>query len=590
MQKVSVDHIFIPVKNFLATNWKGISIILLLTLVFFWPMVTRISSYSEGGDASFNAWTLSRNHNCFVQDNCPNYSDANIYFPNKDTMLYSETQLSAGLVTFPLKFINDNPIFAYNIWTIVSFFLSGLFMYLLARFITKGNEVFSIAAGLIFEFAPYKMAAVSHLQNLSIFCLPLIVLFVLKYVQKPLLKYLVGLFLALLYVFYASWYQMVFAGIGLGVLVLSLYLFRVVSIKRSLAIAAITLLAVLATLPLAKEYVRFSKTNSATFSIKEQVLYSSSVVDYVTPHSGTAAGKLFYHLSPNAHRDAYNRDSFSYHGITLYIIGSLVFILALLARKKSKAKKLEFGTIAALAVVGVVGLVLSLGPLLKFKAGYFYPAGEGINLAIPAPYILVDKFLPQLSFIRAIGRISVLFLFALCCALAYFALLLYRSKLSETRKRVVAILVIGLLAFELMPLHGVVMSKHSYAYNLSIPEVYRHIKAHKEIDNIIVLRAKEYPGATFDVARSEDILWSGYHNRNLFNGYSGYTPPTYFSDIVDFVNFTAADIPKLKKLGLKYVLVDKPLMTDKKEALQNLRQSFGNGVYEDERYLLYKIK
>lgn len=81
-----------------------------------------MGSYIDGGDAMFNAWTLSRNHHCIMRENCTDYTDANIYFPNKDTMLYSESQLSAGLLTLPIYAISKNPIVTYNFWTIMSFF------------------------------------------------------------------------------------------------------------------------------------------------------------------------------------------------------------------------------------------------------------------------------------------------------------------------------------------------------------------------------------------------------------------------------------------------------------------------------------
>src|SRR6266540_3265030 len=140
------------VLDFLRRHWLGTLLILVATLIFFWPIVIRLDSYSDGGDSMFNAWTLARNHHCLQGEGCPNYADGNIYFPNKYSMLYSETQLSAGGVTLPLHWINNNPIFAFNVLMIVSFFLSGWFMYLLAKRLSRGNELFSILAGLIFEF------------------------------------------------------------------------------------------------------------------------------------------------------------------------------------------------------------------------------------------------------------------------------------------------------------------------------------------------------------------------------------------------------------------------------------------------------
>jgi hypothetical protein len=253
--------------NFFKRNWLGTLVILTATLIFFWPVVTRISSYSEGGDAMFNAWTLARDHHCLMRDSCSSYSTSNIYFPHKDTMLYSETQLSAGFVTLPLYWINDNPLFSNNVLTIVSCFLAGWFMYLLAKYLSKGNEIFSILAGLIFEFAPFKMAAIWHLQNLSIFCLPLAILLIMKFFDTNNRKYLWGLGLTLIYQFYASWYQMVFVAIAVSILAICMLLIRYVNWRQALMVLAVLALAAISTLPLAEQYIRFSKTNKATFGI-----------------------------------------------------------------------------------------------------------------------------------------------------------------------------------------------------------------------------------------------------------------------------------------------------------------------------------
>src|SRR3954465_10887800 len=87
---------------FFRRTWVGLLVITLATVIFFAPLIVQISSYSEGGDAMFNAWTLARDQHCILHEGCSHYSDGNIYFPNKDSMLYSETQLSAGLLTLPL--------------------------------------------------------------------------------------------------------------------------------------------------------------------------------------------------------------------------------------------------------------------------------------------------------------------------------------------------------------------------------------------------------------------------------------------------------------------------------------------------------
>jgi hypothetical protein len=586
-------------RAFAGRHWKGTLIIAFATLVFFWPVVTRISSYSEGGDAMFNAWTIARDWHCILHQGCANYADGNIYFPHKDSMLYSETQLSTGLLTLPLYFINQNPLFAYNIWTIFSFFLGGWFMYLLAKRLSRGHELVSTLAGLIFAFAPIRIAAIFHLQNLSIMFLPLAALLVIKYIDTRLRRYLALLFAVMVLLAYASWYQVVFALIGLSLLLLGLWAGRIIRWRTVAVVGAVLMAGMATTMPLALQYSRFSKANDAAFKISDQVLYSSSVADYFIPHDGTLVGKLYYKLQPGTQINAYNLDSFSYHGIVLYLTAAALLGVGgwwvwKQRRQKTKAaveQRQTYKYVLLFGVIAVVGFIISLGPLLKIKGHFAYSSlSDGTALVVPAPWLLVDKFVPQLQFIRAIGRASILTLFGLCAMLAFLPAYLRTSKLSARWRQGIWAAVILLVVVELMPAHRVHMATGQYAYHLRIPAVYKYIKQHPHIDNIVILRSvDDYPGAPIPVMRAEDVLWAGYHNRNIFNGYSGYTPPSYFETFYDFVYLQPDDLPKMRKLGLKYVIIDKQLSAPRPFLIDAAAQLFPDKVYEDKRYVLYKL-
>lgn len=584
-------RILAGLKSYLSKNWIGISILAILTVIFFWPLITNIGSYSPGGDAMFNAWEIRRNQNCILRQDCPDYTDANIFFPHKDTMLYSESQLSAGFVTLPFYWISENPILAYNFLTIVSFFLSGLFMYMLAKRLSQGNEYISTLAGLVFEFAPLKIAAIYHLQNLSIFCLPLAVLLILKFIEHKSRKYLVGLFFTLLYVFYASWVQMVFVMIALFILIAGLWILKFTKPKTLLRVGMVIALAAIATLPLATQYISSSKETSKEFNIEEQTMFSSSLIDYFIPHENTIIGKLHYRLNPGAVRNAYNSDSYSYHGLILYIVAAIVVVVAFRMRNKSKTFNARYKLILTLAALGLAGFIISLGPLLKVLGFYSYPIDHGISISIPMPWLLVDKFIPQLAFIRAIGRASVIFLFALCCLLALLPGYINIFNISAKLRHGIN-LVLGLFIFiELMPITSLPMAKHKYNYNLEIPAVYKHVKNNQEINNLIVLRGNHgYPGELISVAQAEDVLWAGYHNRNIYNGYSGYVPSSYLPTYIEFKDFDLNDIARMKSMDLRYIIVDKQLSNQKPELISNVRRLLKEPLFEDSRHALFKIK
>ena len=582
------------IAGFFRKHWIGVVLILLATLIFFWPIVIRIGSYSEGGDAMFNAWTLARDHHCILRQGCPSYANGNIFFPHKDSMLYSETQLSAGLITLPLYFINQNPIFSYNIWMIASFFLMGFSMYLLAKYLSKNNEVIAILAGLLFEFSPFRMPAIQHMQNISIFYLPLAFLLIFKFLDTKKRAYLAGLFIILALQFYASWYQMVFVLIALGILLAGLLLFKLEKWRIVLEIFLVVCAATLSTYPLAKSYVKFSKSNDANFSIESQAQYSSSLLDYVTPNKGTLLGDLTYKISPSSHINSYDSDSYSYYGMTLYAVSIGVLVLAFKQRKKGIRALKKYKMLLIFTAIGIVGFIISFGPLLKIRGSYFYSfSADGLKYVIPAPYILVDKLLPQLSFMRALGRSGVLLLFSLCCMLAFAPASAKKVGIYMRHKRLINVGVLALIVFELLPFHLVPMRTTSYDYNLSIPPVYKFIKTHNNVNNIIILAADfDYPKAgAIPVELPEETMWSGYHNKNIFNGYSGYLPPDYYPQYYNFLDFRSAVVPLLKQADLRYVLVDKQLSTANPGLANQISSVLGpnHTVYNDSRYVLFKV-
>jgi hypothetical protein len=356
----------------------------------------------------------------------------------------------------------------------------------------------------------------------------------------------------------------------------------------------VTALAAISTLPLATGYMRFSKENKASFSIASQADYSSSAVDYITPDHGTLLGKAYHLISPSSHTGSYNPDSSSYYGIGLILTGVGVIAVAQFTRKRNKLANREFRYMIILALIGLAGFIMSFGPLLKIRNSYSYNfAGDGLSSVIPMPYLLVDKVLPQLSFLRALGRSGVLILFVLCSLLAFAPMYAKKVKFYKRHSRAINIAFLALIFIELVPLHQVPMRDTSYSYNMSIPAVYKYIKANKDVDNIIILSGDwDYPGAGgVPVKLPEQVLWSGYHNKNIFDGYSGYLPPDYYPDFYNYVDFKQDDVARLKKQDLRYVMVDKLLSQSRPQLKGDVSRILGKDhkVYEDSRFVLYKV-
>jgi hypothetical protein len=578
------------------SSWVGVAVILILTIIFFWPIIIRMGTYNPGGDAAFNAWTIARDQHCILRENCPNYLNGNIFFPHKDTMLYSETQLSAGFLTLPFFLINQNPIFSYNVWTVLSFFFSGLFMFFLARYLSRGNIRISVLAGLVFEFAPLKMAAIFHLQNISIFYLPLAFLMMFKYLDTKRRLYLGLLFIVLVLQFYASWYQMAFVLLAIVVALLAFLILKYANWRRLLIVLSIVVLASISTLPLAVQYIHFSKTTNATFNIQNQDAYSSSLADYFIPYNGTLFGKLYYSIRKDTQVNSYNPDSYSYHGVTMYVIAAAIIILSFLYFRTSKKEELRriHKLILMFGILAIVGFIVSLGPLLKVKGTDIYTDhAAGLNIAIPLPYIFIDKFLPQLSFIRAIGRASVITLFGLACLLAFVPVYLSVTKLNKRSINLVIAVIIILVAIDILPAQRVPMGSDPADYHQTIPAVYKFIHNDKAINNYIVLAADnktDYANVPYDSSISSALIWAGYDNKNMYNGTSGYIPSNYYSQYISFLNFNQNTITQIRSLGINYIVIDKQLSQTRPSLMSNAKSLLSkNLVYSDNRYVIYRL-
>lgn len=579
-------------KKHTQSRWFALALITLLTLIYFIPVLLRLGTYMTGGDPMFNAWVLERNQHCILRQHCPDYVNANIYYPNKDTMLYSEVEISPSIVSMPLHFLDSNPILPYNIVTILTVLMLGFSMYWLALYLSKGHQGYSIFAGLLFEFGPINVAGVWHLQTLSVFCFPLIFLMIFKYLDTRARKYLIGLFFVLLYCFYASWYVMVFMVATLGFAFVLFLVQKRASLKTLGVLVGVCAAACVLTLPLALQYLKFDRQSNATYTLQEKVLNSTNLVDYAVTPGFTLAGQ-FMRLVLGGKRDAslYNHTAtLSYAGISLFVV-TLVIGPCLLWRKRRSlpaALKSSRQTYVLFGSIAVLAFIISLGPLLKIGQSYVHTI-SGQPFVVPLPMLLIHLFVPQLGFLRQSARASALVIFAFCCMLAVLAGWVPRLTFYKRHVRLITIIVVAIIAVDVLPAKVLPLDSNPHAYHSDIPAVYQFVKQHSKIDNIIVLQAEDYPHVTFWFARTEDVLWSGYYNRNLYNGYSGYVPPTYEAQYSDFVNLDPSDPAKMRAVGLRYVIVDDELYTNKPTVLKSVPSILGKPIYQDVRYQMYKL-
>ena len=89
--------------------------------------------------------------------------DANMFYPERNTLAFSETLIVPGVIVAPLHWLGVGSILVYNLVFLSGFALSGVGAALLVRRLT-GSIGAAILAGIVFAFPPYRIDHYAHLQ------------------------------------------------------------------------------------------------------------------------------------------------------------------------------------------------------------------------------------------------------------------------------------------------------------------------------------------------------------------------------------------------------------------------------------------
>ena len=145
-----------------------------LTCVVTYPQVRVFATSvpSQHPDPYFSMWRLAWIAHAIRQAPAELF-DANIFYPERLTLAYSDAMLLPGIVLAPLFWIGTSPVIIYNLVLFLAFILSGLAAFSLARRLT-GNVTGSFVAGVIYAFAPYRFTHYGHLELQLVFWIPLL--------------------------------------------------------------------------------------------------------------------------------------------------------------------------------------------------------------------------------------------------------------------------------------------------------------------------------------------------------------------------------------------------------------------------------
>jgi hypothetical protein len=404
---------------------------------------------------------------------------------------------------------------------IFSFVASAYFVYRLAMLYGISRSG-SLVAGFLFAFCPYRFSHIGCLNQIQTQFIPLGIFFAVSFLRTGRTRYGVGAALTLAVQSYFGWYQTFHLFVALVVL-LGWEVLRESGRWRRLPWRKGALLALMsATLvvPSALPYL-IQKRAMPEFDrpFSETVRLSADLLDYLRINTDNILAQLIPLLG--------HRWAGFFPGILA--VGLAAVALVAVCRAQAKSSRSEprrgratlferaraaiqtWGEMGYLPVLGISGLVLSLGPFLQVA---------GHRLWIPLPYALCYYIIPGFSSMRTPGRFAVLvaLAFSVLAGLGFDAL---RRRYPRFGSTFLAgtLLAAGALAW--CPSLPFV----TYPDRASMPPVYGWLAAQQDVSPILELPVpSEAWEDKIHVRRQAYIL---YHGKPRLDGASGFTSNRY---------------------------------------------------------------
>jgi hypothetical protein len=154
-----------------------------VAVIMTWPLSFSSTLVPDSDDAYFSVWRLSWIAHQLPRDPFHLF-DANIFYPDRNTLAYSDAMLLVGAASSPLIWAGLEPVRVHNVLLVVTLGLSLFAMYRLAMRLT-GQRLASIFAALAFALCPYRFAHIGHLELQWVFWMPFALLALHGYLDRP---------------------------------------------------------------------------------------------------------------------------------------------------------------------------------------------------------------------------------------------------------------------------------------------------------------------------------------------------------------------------------------------------------------------
>ena len=515
----------------------------LLAVVHTWPQAASPATASryDNSDAMLNEWTIAWVGHQIVNDPLHLF-DANIFYPERNTLAYSEAMLVQGVLGAPLLWLGAPTLLVYNLVLLAGFTLTGWATCLVGARWT-GSWAAGAAAGIVAAFNAHTLTRLPHLQALHVEFLPLALAALDSVLRDPTPRH--ALKLALWFVLQAltSIYLFVFSAFAMVAAVIVRP--RDWTGRRFARTAACLALAagvsVIVLWPYLQPYWEVHREQGLARSLGDVELFSASWKDYLSTPS-------------RLHFNAWSHRWFT--GAALFP-GLLATALAgfAIARRVGWQDPRARMCLAA----GLCGVLLSFG----------------INLP---GYETMYHLLPPLQAVRAVSRFGYLGIMAIGL-LGAFGLVELRKRFRIAQRPAAAGVLLAILAFEPMvaPIRFTTFS--------GVSTIYESLAS--EPDAVVAELPMPAGFGWFGNARY--LIDATRHWRPMLNGYSGFAPPSFNEHARALASFPdRAALAALAQIGVTHVFIQIDRYTAEQQAAMEAAPELTR-IASDEGIVMYRV-
>jgi len=539
---------------------------ILFTVLMTWPLTPRLGSVGRtgapmnssgwtgaNGDGLFSIWNVGWVARTIVADPVHLF-DANIFYPHKNALAYSEANLLSGVLGAPVWWLTKNPYATLNFVNLVAFASSYFCAWLLIRRLTDDSSSATIGA-VFFAFCPYVFAHTAHVQLLWTGGLPLSMLMMHRVADAPTVRRGIALGLALLFQALACAYYGIFAALMVGYSVLFFTLsrsyLRNIAWWQSIAVAAVVSIAGVA--PVLLPYLGIQQDEGFRRTLEDAIRYSANAASY---------------LASSAHAHAWLLKTIAgwphwtdvvFPGFGAIILGVAGAVLAVFSNRRLPRER---ETVLLYGLLGILAFWASFGP----AAGL---------------YTVLFK-IPMFSFLRAPVRLGVVVVLCLG-VLAGFALRRLLDTMGTRRTWAAAALTAAALAE---------LAVFPFAWDRALVPPSSYVVLAK-LPKAPLAEFPFYGGRVAWHLHTQYMVFSTLHWMPLLNGYSDHTPAAFRPESIVLDSFPSNDSFRiLQKARVRYIGVHWDMFGPRAEEIRQRLEPYL--VYlrvlaSDERMTLYEI-